>query len=123
LVISDGAPGLIGAAEVVLAKRLCQRCLIHRARNILAKVPKVTLTEVKAQFWKIFDDISRCRSWPGSGDEARRTDRFVREALSHHLPGGSEVPHHQHRKLCCVPTIPEGTLEPHPSSFPTQAQT
>jgi putative transposase len=57
LVVSDGAPGLIGAAEVVLAKSLRQRCLIHRARNILAKVPKVAQAEVKAEFWKIFDDI------------------------------------------------------------------
>jgi len=33
LVISDGAPGLIGAVELVLAKSLRQRCLIHRAKN------------------------------------------------------------------------------------------
>ena len=39
LVISDGAPGLIAAAEAVRPS-LRQRCLIHRARNILAKVPK-----------------------------------------------------------------------------------
>jgi len=57
LVISDGAPGLIGAAEQVLAKSLRQRCLIHRARNVLAKVPKGAQAEVKAEFWKIFDDI------------------------------------------------------------------
>ena len=57
LVVSDGAPGLIGAVEVVLAKSLRQRCLIHRARNVLAKVPKGAQGEVKAEFWKIFDDI------------------------------------------------------------------
>jgi len=57
LVVSDGAPGLIGATEVVLAKSLRQRCLIHRARNVLAKVPKNAQAEVKADFWKIFDDI------------------------------------------------------------------
>lgn len=57
LVISDGAPGLIGAAEAVLAKSLRQRCLIHRARNVLAKVPTNAQREVKAAFWKIFDDI------------------------------------------------------------------
>jgi putative transposase len=57
LVISDGAPGLIGACEVVLAKSVRQRCLIHRARNVLAKVPKSAQAEVKEEFWKIFDDI------------------------------------------------------------------
>ncbi len=36
LVISDGAPGLISAIEQAYPKALRQRCLIHRARNILA---------------------------------------------------------------------------------------
>ena len=40
LVISDGGPGLIAATEIVLSASLRQRCLIHRARNLLAKVPK-----------------------------------------------------------------------------------
>ncbi|MGH9100967.1 MAG: transposase, partial [Acidimicrobiales bacterium] len=70
LVVSDGAPGLIGAAEVVLARSLRQRCLIHRARNVLAKVPKGAQAEVKAEYWEIFDiDVE-----PGQEavDEARR---------------------------------------------------
>jgi transposase-like protein len=57
LVISDGAPGLIGAVELVFPHSLRQRCLIHRARNILAKVPIADQAEVKADFWKIFDDL------------------------------------------------------------------
>jgi len=70
LVISDGAPGLIGAAEVVLARSLRQRCLIHRCRNVLAKVPKSAQAEVKAEYWKIFDIDAA----PGQKavDEARR---------------------------------------------------
>lgn len=55
LVISDGAPGLISAAELTMGGALRQRCLIHRARNILAKVPKNALAEVKADYWAIFD--------------------------------------------------------------------
>lgn len=55
LVVSDGAPGLIAAAELVFAESLRQRCTIHRARNILAKVPKHAQDEVKAAYWKIFD--------------------------------------------------------------------
>jgi putative transposase len=39
LVISDGTEGLIGSAERVFDHSLRQRCLIHRARNVLAKVP------------------------------------------------------------------------------------
>jgi transposase-like protein len=57
LVISDGAAGLLAAVEVVFARSLHQRCLIHRARNVLAKVPVEHQAGVKASFWKIFDDI------------------------------------------------------------------
>ena len=56
LVVSDGAPGLIGAAERTMGGALRQRCLIHVARiNVLAKVPKNAQAEVKADFWAIFD--------------------------------------------------------------------
>ena len=34
---------------------LRQRCLIHRARNIVAKVPKNAQADVKADYWAIFD--------------------------------------------------------------------
>jgi transposase-like protein len=55
LVISDGAPGLIAAIEQAYPKALRQRCLIHRARNILAKIPAGMQAEVKDAYWKIFD--------------------------------------------------------------------
>src|SRR6266516_3568205 len=55
LVISDGAAGLINAAESVLARSLRQKCLIHRARNVLAKVPATAQDEVRAAYWAIFD--------------------------------------------------------------------
>jgi transposase-like protein len=55
LVISDGAPGLIGAVETTMGAALRQRCLIHRARNILAKVAKNAQADVKADYWAIFD--------------------------------------------------------------------
>lgn len=55
LVVSDGAAGLIGAVETTMASALRQRCLIHRARNVLAKVPAGRRDELKAAFWAIFD--------------------------------------------------------------------
>ena len=55
LVISDGAPGLIAAIEQAYPKALRQRCLVHRARNILAKVPAGMQAEIKDVYWKIFD--------------------------------------------------------------------
>jgi putative transposase len=55
LVISDGAPGLIAAIEQAYPQALRQRCLIHRCRNILAKIPAGMQAEVKDAYWKIFD--------------------------------------------------------------------
>jgi len=55
LIISDGAPGLIAAIEQAYPKALRQRCLVHRARNILAKIPAGMQAEVKDACWKIFD--------------------------------------------------------------------
>src|SRR6516225_5034435 len=55
LVVSDGAPGLIGAIEQIYPKALRQRCLIHRCRNLLAKIPAGMQAEVKDAYWKIFD--------------------------------------------------------------------
>ncbi len=55
LVISDGAAGLISAIEQVFPKALRQRCLIHRARNLLAKIPAGMQAEVKDAWWAIFD--------------------------------------------------------------------
>jgi transposase-like protein len=55
LIISDGAAGLVGAIERTLPRSLRQRCLIHRGRNLLAKVPKHAQAEIKAAYWQIFD--------------------------------------------------------------------
>jgi putative transposase len=64
LIISDGAAGLIGAIEQVYPQALRQRCLVHRARNILAKVPAGMQAEVKNAYWKIFD-TSELTTGPG----------------------------------------------------------
>jgi putative transposase len=55
LIISDGAAGLIAAIEQAFPTALRQRCLIHRARNVLAKVPAGMQGEIKDAYWKLFD--------------------------------------------------------------------
>ena len=72
LVISDGGQGLIGAAEIVFDRSLRQRCVIHRARNILAKVPAHAQATVKAEYWAIFDEID---AEPGDAAVAEATRR------------------------------------------------
>jgi hypothetical protein len=55
LVISDGAAGLIAAIEQVLPAALRQRCLIHRLRNILVKIPAGMQAEIRDGYWACFD--------------------------------------------------------------------
>ncbi len=77
LVISDGAPGLIGAVELVLETSLRQRCLIHRARNLLAKVPVHAQAKVKAEFWGIFDGIEEEPGEAAVAEVNRRAKAFA----------------------------------------------
>jgi transposase-like protein len=53
--ISDGGAGLIAAFELHFGTSLRQRCLVHRARNVIAKVSAHDQDQVKADFWAIFD--------------------------------------------------------------------
>ncbi len=77
LVISDGATGLVSACELVLGDSLRQRCLIHRPRNLLAKVPKHAQGEVKAEYWPIFDDIDAAPGTAAVAEAERRANKFA----------------------------------------------
>ena len=78
LVISDGAAGLIGAIERNLPHALRQRCLIHRARNLLAKTPKRNQDEVKAAYWAIFNVPDDVQPGQAAVDHAQRNiDAFA----------------------------------------------
>jgi putative transposase len=48
LITTDGAPGLIRAVEEVFPNSLRQRCLAHKIRNVIDKVPLSDQAEVKA---------------------------------------------------------------------------
>jgi putative transposase len=77
LVISDGGPGLISAIDVVFDRSLRQRCVIHRARNLLAKVPAHAQATVKAAFWAIFDDIDAPPGEAAVAEATRRAGSFA----------------------------------------------
>ena len=70
LVISDGAAGLIGAVERTMGAALRQRCLIHRARNVLAKVPKNAQARGEG---RLLGDLRAARE-----DRARPRTRWIR---------------------------------------------
>ena len=49
LVASDGAPGVIRAIEECFPRAVRQRCLAHKMRNLLSKVPEDVWPEFKAR--------------------------------------------------------------------------
>jgi transposase-like protein len=49
LVVSDGAPGMIRAIEECFPRSARQRCLVHKMRNLLSKVPEDLWPEFKAR--------------------------------------------------------------------------
>jgi transposase-like protein len=100
LVISDGAPGLIGAVEMVFPHSLRQRCLVHRARNLLAKVPVGAQVEVKVAFWQIFDDIDQPAGQAAVDEATRRAQAFA-DRYSKVYPAAVR---------CITDTLPELTV-------------
>jgi putative transposase len=56
LIVADGAPGLIGAIERCWPASDRQRCSVHRARNLYAKLPERERERVKQAYWQALDD-------------------------------------------------------------------
>jgi putative transposase len=54
MITTDGAPGLIAAVEQAWPRSLRQRCLAHKKRNVLDKVPDAARDEVKAALNSIY---------------------------------------------------------------------
>ena len=68
LVISDGNPGLIRAVRELWPKTPRQRCIVHRIRNVLARVPK----RERPAFRKALNRIFYAPSEAEAREEARR---------------------------------------------------
>jgi transposase-like protein len=56
LIVADGAPGLIKAIEQCWPASDRQRCCVHRARNLYAKLPGSERERVKQAYWRALDD-------------------------------------------------------------------
>ena len=55
LVVADGAPGLVKAIEQCWPASDRQRCCVHRARNLYAKVPERERERVRQAYWRALD--------------------------------------------------------------------
>jgi putative transposase len=56
LIVADGAPGLIKAIEQCWPASDRQRCCVHRARNLYAKLPDRERERVKQAYWQALDE-------------------------------------------------------------------
>jgi len=61
LIVADGAPGLIKAIEHCWPAADRQRCCVHRARNLYAKLPERERERVKHAYWQALDDAINVR--------------------------------------------------------------
>jgi putative transposase len=56
LIVADGAAGLVNAIEQCWPASDRQRCCVHRARNLYAKLPERERERVKHAYWQALDD-------------------------------------------------------------------
>jgi putative transposase len=56
LIVVDGAQGLVKAIEQCWPASDRQRCCVHRARNLYAKLPERERDQVKHAYWQALDD-------------------------------------------------------------------
>jgi putative transposase len=71
LIVADGAPGLIKAIEQCWPASDRQRCCVHRARNLYAKLPERERERVKHAYWQALDDAIN------AGDAKQRLQALV----------------------------------------------
>jgi putative transposase len=77
LVVSDGGAGLISAVELVFPRSQRQRCLVHRERNMLAKIPKHAQAQVKADYWAIWNGVEQDAGEGAVREATRRAKAFA----------------------------------------------
>ncbi len=65
LSVADGAAGLWKAARELWPQAGGQRCTVHALRCVTAKLPERHHRELKARWWRVFDEAA-------SPAEARR---------------------------------------------------
>ena len=73
LVAADGAPGLIKAVEELWPYADRQHCVVHRLRNLLAKLPKAERELVRVAYWHALDEAT------GIPDGKQRLKALIRD--------------------------------------------
>ena len=58
LIVADGAPGLIKAVEQCWPSSDRQHCSVHRARNLISKLPEQERERVRRAYWQALDQAN-----------------------------------------------------------------
>jgi len=75
--ITDGNPGLVGAFEQVYSESLRQRCDVHVARKVIAKVSQLDQEAVEKDYWAILDGIEAPPCEAATSIAHQRADLFA----------------------------------------------
>jgi transposase-like protein len=77
LVVMDGAPGLVKAIKRVWPRAYRQRCLAHKMRNIVAKLPRLMQAKMKQLVTQVFQAPSHATALKRGRDLiAKFKDRY-----------------------------------------------
>jgi transposase-like protein len=73
LVVADGAPGLIKAVEQCWPASDRHHCAVHRARNLVTKLPEAERERIRLSYWEALDEAT------DEGDAKQRLGALVTE--------------------------------------------
>jgi transposase-like protein len=79
---TDGAPGLIAALEATFPEALRQRCLAHKARNVLAKVAADDHARVKRDIQSAYYASSRAVARLVAGEVVKKWEKVYPAAMA-----------------------------------------
>ena len=100
LIVADGAPGLVKAIEQCWPASDRQRCCVHRARNLYAKVPERERERVRQAYWRALDEAVNERRQAAAPGARRRT----RQGRLHR---SGQVPRRRPRRARRAPALPD----------------
>ena len=100
LIVADGAPGLIKAVEQCWPASDRQHCSVHRARNLIAKLPERDRERVRRAYWQALDEAKDERDGKRA---ARGPGRRAREGRLHLR---REMPRRRPRRARRPPALP-----------------
>ena len=103
LIVADGAPGLIKAIEQCWPASDRQRCCVHRARNLYAKLPEREREWVKHAYWQAFDDAIN------ENDAKQRLQALVDQLDKGGFTARGQVPRRRSRRARRAPALPTQT--------------